>query len=367
MTRRFVPAGKPFDPRKNSLNLFRLILAAMVLFAHSWPIVGAGGGPSYQGENFGGWAVAGFFAISGFLITGSRMKHSAGEYILHRVARIFPAFLVCLAIMAFVFAPIVALVERGTLAGFLTTPTTPLNFVWANAGLHMMHYDISGTLSTVPYPSAWNGSLWTLYYEFLCYLIVWVLGGWAVFRRSAWPAVVLLALSVTAYANLDLVRRLGLNEDFVLLMRLLPFFLGGVIVHYVIGRFGVNRVVGVASVLVAAALISFIPGWGGQLAAPFLAYALLFLSTLIPQPSFIARNDVSYGFYIYAWPVQQLLVLAGADALGLPTYMVIASLITAALAYLSWIAVERPALRTVKRSRAVSSSTTPTARPSAAS
>lgn len=57
--------GAPLDPRNNSLNFIRLILALMVLFAHSFFIVGAGTGPGFKGENLGGWAVAGFFGISG--------------------------------------------------------------------------------------------------------------------------------------------------------------------------------------------------------------------------------------------------------------------------------------------------------------
>ena len=71
--------GTPYPFRKNSLNLFRLILAALVLFAHSWYIAGRGSGPSIQGENLGGWAVAGFFVLSGFLITRSRLRTSPGE------------------------------------------------------------------------------------------------------------------------------------------------------------------------------------------------------------------------------------------------------------------------------------------------
>jgi peptidoglycan/LPS O-acetylase OafA/YrhL len=344
--------GQPYPYRDNSLNLFRLILAGLVLVAHSFHIAGEGDGPSIQGENLGGWAVAGFFAISGFLITGSRLKHTAGNYIVHRVARIFPAFIVCLIVTAFVFAPIVALVERGTLAGFLSTPTTPLQYVWGNAGLHIFHYDISGTLATVPYPSAWNGSLWTLYYEFLCYITVWILGAFFLFRRFPLTVLsVLFAASVAAYANIDLVRRLGLDFDFELFMRLLPFFLGGALVHFVVARHGISPVVAAGALVLTVALIALIPRWGGQLSSPFLAYTLLYLATVIPQPAFIARNDISYGFYIYAWPIQQLLVLAGVAALGMPVYIILAAIVTAGLAYLSWIAVERPALAVVRPRR----------------
>ncbi len=341
-------AGSPFPYRGNSLNMFRLILAALVLFAHSWYIAGRGSGPSIQGENLGGWAVAGFFVLSGFLITRSRLRTAPGEFLLHRIARIFPAFLVVLLVTAFVFAPIALLVEQGSLSGFLTTATTPFEYVWGNLALAIEHYDIGVTLSTVPYPGAWNGSLWTLYYEFLCYLVVWLLGGLAVFRRSPVLIAVCFAFSVAVYAAIGIATRIGLDPSFALFARLLPFFLGGSLIYFVVERIGINRILGIASLAISLALIALVPRWGGQLAAPFLAYGLLFLATVLPQPKWIAQNDVSYGFYIYAWPVQQLAVLAGAAALGMPVYIAITVVVTFGLAWLSWVLIERPAMALVR-------------------
>lgn len=349
MTSRHALAGTPFPYRENSLNLFRLILAGLVLFAHSWYIIGQGVGPQIQGENLGGWAVAGFFVLSGFLITRSRFRTGAGDYLLHRVARIYPAFLVCLVVTAVVFGPIAALVENGTLSGYVSTPLTPMQYIWGNLGLNIVHYDIGATLDTVPYPNAWNGSLWTLYYEFLCYLIVWVLGAWALFRRSFAPAVVAFLLSVLVWANIGFAERFGVDGSFNLLFKLLPFFLGGAVAFLVIERFGINRWIAIGSLVVALASIVLIPHWGGQISSPFLAYGLLFLSTVIPQPRWIAKNDISYGFYIYAWPIQQLTVLFGGDRWGMPVYIVLTVLGTVVLAALSWFFVERPCMRRVRR------------------
>ena len=337
-------AGTPYPYRRNSLNLFRLILAAMVLFAHAFYISGAGEGPKLQGENLGGWAVAGFFVLSGFLITRSRLRTAPGEFLLHRIARIFPAFLVCLVVIAFVFAPIAALIEFGTLAGFLSTPVTPLQYVWGNITLYIDYYTIGRTLESAPYPGAWNGSLWTLFYEFVCYVIVWLLGGLAVFRRSAWPAGAAFVLILAVWIGIGLAQRWGLDDSFFLLAKLAPFFLGGAFAYFIIDRAGINAWIGLASLAVAAALILFVPRWGGQASAPFLAYGLLWLSAIVRQPGWIARNDVSYGFYIYAWPVQQLVVLVGGAALGLPVYIVITIALTLALAWLSWVGIERRAM-----------------------
>lgn len=336
--------GTPYPYRRNSLNLFRLVLAALVLVAHSYYVTGQGDGPHLHGENLGGWAVAGFFVLSGFLITRSRLRTPPGDYLLHRIARIFPGFVVCLVVIAFAFAPIAALLEHGSLTGFLSTPVTPLEYIWTNITLYIHSYTIGNTLQSVPYPGAWNGSLWTLFYEFLCYILVWLLGGLALFRRNALLAATVWILSVAVWIGIPLAQRAGLDASFVLFAKLAPFFLGGAVVYFIVERSGINHLLGVLSLIAAAALVFGVPGWGGQIAAPFLAYGLLWLSSVAPQPGWVARNDVSYGFYIYAWPVQQLTVLLGGAALGLPLYMLVAAVGTFVLAWLSWAIVERRAM-----------------------
>lgn len=348
--------GRPFPYRRNSLNLFRLVFAALVLVAHSYHTTGNGVGPIIKGENLGGWAVAGFFVVSGFLITRSRLRSSAGSYLLNRIARIFPAFVVVLVITAAVFGPLGLLLTQGSLAGYASTSPTPAQFVWGNITLYMHKYGIGGSLATVPYPDVWNGSLWTLWYEFACYILVWLLGSLAIFRRGPWVAIIAWAGTTALYASSDLVARLGLDADFSLLMKLAPFFLGGAVVYFVIEKHGVNAWIGAASVIVSVVLVLGVDRWGGQLAAPFIAYAVLWLSTLVPQPAWIERNDVSYGFYIYAWPVQQLLVVFGFGLSNDPwmfvLYNVVAAVITFGLGWLSWIFVERPVMAAVKGARA---------------
>jgi len=226
--------GHQLDPRVNSLNLIRLGLASMVLFAHGFYLAGDGVGPHVDGENLGGWAVFGFFAVSGYLITASRWSNSLGTFLVHRVARIFPAFLVCLVVIAVFFAPIGYLRQNGTLAGYLTTgPTTPAGYIFSNLMLHINANEIAGTPAGVPFPGAWDGSIWSLYYEFQCYLIVAGLAMISWVRRSPWGVAVAWILSVGAYAGWSRVvgPLLGGNADAQVLIKLLPLFLGGALVQ----------------------------------------------------------------------------------------------------------------------------------------
>jgi peptidoglycan/LPS O-acetylase OafA/YrhL len=341
--------GKPLDPRRNSLNLIRFVLAAAVLYAHSFYLAGAGTGPDIAGENAGGWAVAGFFTISGFLITASRFSNSFGTYLVHRIARIYPAFIVCLLVTVFVFAPLGFLAQNGGLAGYLTTETTPARFLFTNLFLEMRAFDVAFSPATVPFPGSWNGSLWTLYYEFQCYLLIGVAAMLPVVRRSVWPLLVLFTASVAAYANLDVVGPYLSEPGFALLLRLLPFFLGGCIIQLLSRRIGFHWLPGILSGVVAVVLIAVIPTWGGQLASPLIAYFLLWFSTVLPSPALIKRHDISYGFYIYAWPVQQLLAVYGLHELGLVGYNALAVIGTAVLALASWLLVERPVMRRVRK------------------
>jgi peptidoglycan/LPS O-acetylase OafA/YrhL len=56
------------------------------------------------------------------------------------------------------------------------------------------------------------------------------------------------------------------------------------------------------------------------------------------------RNDISYGVYIYHWPVAQAL-LVELPGIGMPVLLALTLLITAPLAVASWRFIEAPALR----------------------
>lgn len=340
-------------PRRNGLNLVRLLLAYTVLVAHGFPLSGLGEGPVVGGDNAGGWAVFGFFAISGYLITGSRLGNDVGTYVVHRVARIFPAFLVCLIATAFVFAPIGYIAQHGSLEGFLTTPTTPVNYVLSNLTLRMNTYTVAGTPGDVPYPGAWDGSLWSLYYEFLCYVIVGLLASIGFMRRSPIGLGAAYVASVVLWARLDFLGSYVENNfDLQMLARLLPFFLAGGLLFMLRRRLVLTWPLGLLALVASVASAVLIDGWGAQLAAPLLAYGFLCLGAVLPCPDFVRRNDVSYGIYIYAFPVQQLLMIAGAHAWPLAVFDLAAAVVVAPLAAASWFLVERPVMRRARRATA---------------
>ena len=338
---------RELDPRKNSLNIFRLVLALGVLIAHGCILAGRTA-PSWQGEGLGAWAVAGFFIISGYLITASRMRTHMAEYLVHRIARIFPAFLMCLVVTVVVFAPIGYYKTNGTLSGYLTTPNTPINYLYSNMFLRMGDYSIAGTPVGIPYPGAWNGSLWSLYYEFLCYLFVGFLAVIPIVKRSPWPVAIAFAVSVLAQIKVGAVDRLfGGSFDAVMMAKLLPFFLGGALVYMLRSRIPLRAVTGIGAGVMAYFCVVVSPAWGAQLAAPLFAVSILWLASIIPSPRLFATNDISYGVYIYTFPIQQLLAYYGLHQ-NLGLYFALTAALVVVPATASWLYLERPIMRHVR-------------------
>ena len=148
----------------NALNALRLVLATMVIVGHVPRLSGQGSDPALGVVKLGVVAVGGFFAISGYLVTNSRLHNSGGTYMLRRLARIYPGYLLCLVITAFPLAWIVS-VQRG---GWNLREA--VEAVVFNSTLVTVHGTVGATLAGAPDPTTWNGSLWTLPLELLCYI-----------------------------------------------------------------------------------------------------------------------------------------------------------------------------------------------------
>jgi peptidoglycan/LPS O-acetylase OafA/YrhL len=75
-----------------------------------------------------------------------------------------------------------------------------------------------------------------------------------------------------------------------------------------------------------------------------LAYLVLWLGCRLPLQGLFRRNDISYGVYIYAFPVQQLTATTVLARHGIILDLAAVSVFTAVPASLSWFVVEKNAL-----------------------
>ncbi len=99
--------------------------------------------------------------------------------------------------------------------------------------------------------------------------------------------------------------------------------------------------VAVSVVIVLAA--SLLPNYRLIGAIP-LAYAIIVSGALIHNKRLRLRTDLSYGVYIYAFPIQQLLVICGLVSLNPLVFFVLSTIATLPLAALSWFLVEKRAM-----------------------
>jgi peptidoglycan/LPS O-acetylase OafA/YrhL len=326
-----------FDPRDNSLNALRLVLASLVIVSHAWPLGGFGDDPMLGDLNLGAWAVAGFFAVSGWLITSSRLSTGLLDYLWRRFLRIYPAYLVCLVVVSFAFAPLSQLLGNGTFH-----PADGLSYVVNNIALAMRQGGIGDTLAEVPFPNEWDGALWTLFYEFLCYLGVAALVS-ALPRRLVRPgALVVLVVAGLVQAG---VRWGGVDAPTLVVdgSMLAGFFFAGAVLFLYRDRVEVSR--RMVAVAVLALLAVGLLHSGSVLAGLPMAYLCLWLGVRLPLRHVGRPNDVSYGMYIYGFPVQQTLALVGAQRLGVAAFVLLGIGCTVPLAVLSWFVVEKRAMR----------------------
>lgn len=326
--------GDRLSSRDNALNFVRLCLASAVILSHTWPIGGFGTNIT---EGFGGWAVGGFFAISGYLIAGSRMRSTLLPYLWRRALRILPAFWVCLIGVAAVFAPTAALI-----AGETYRVESGIGYVLRNAALSINQWGIDDTLMSVPFTGVWNSPLWTLFFEFAAYIVCGlILTVPALRKHGVLSTSVLFALIVVAQplANGPLEVTTGLYLNGV---KLGAFFTAGMLFYFL------REHIRIKTWLAPLALVAFVAlyatglaEWYGQL--PY-AFLVLWIGAVLPL-RIGSRNDISYGLYIWAFPVQQLIIVAGLGWLGPWGTALLALLLTIPLAWASWRLIEKPAMR----------------------
>lgn len=328
--------GTALAGRDNSLNAVRLGLAAAVILAHSWTIGGYGDSAlRWIGAN----SVNGFFALSGFLIAGSRLRHEFWPYLTRRAQRIFPGFWVCLIVIGFVFAPLGALIS-----GHGWHPFESLSYIRDNASLVIVTRDIGDSLAASPEGSNWNRSFWSLMHEFIAYLVCGALLGIAWVRRhlalAAAIVVILLPIAAVSVGDLDGPAHM-INDG----LRLLSFYFAGVLAYALRERIHTSHLVAIACAV-------------GVITAGFTSQTLLYALTPLPltylllhiggtwRTSIAAQEDVSFGLYIYGYPVQQILAMLGLGTIAPVSVFALVSLAcTYPLAVASWRLVEKPAMR----------------------
>ena len=325
---------------RNAFSGLRLALALAVVVSHAFSVTTGdpAGEPGMRltGFTLGEHAVNGFFAVSGFLVTMSLERRGARDYVLARTLRILPGLVVATLVVALGLG---AALTRLPVAEYLAAPEL-WRFVTGTLATFKSHASLPGVFEANPYRSP-LGTVWTLKYEVLCYLGVLAAGAVGVFRRG-WLAATLVAGLALALA-LAAALRPDLPKGVETALRLpLIFCAGGALYRYR------ARVRLAAWPLLGFALAGALQATPLYRPVLFLAesYAAIWLALApaLARPALDPSADLSYGVYLYGWPIQQAL---HALAPGLSAAALLAPSLALALgvAALSWLVVEKPALR----------------------
>lgn len=333
---------------RNYCDHVRLVAAALVFISHHFALQGHQEPISRVGS-WGSLGVLIFFSLSGYLVAQSVERDpNIVRFLSRRLLRIVPGLVVnvlfCILIVGGSQSSLPLLDYLGS--------SQTWNFL-RNIGF-WPHYELPGVFVSNPFPGSVNGSLWTLPFEFGAYLLLV-----CTMIYSGRFATVVLLLEWIAFSILSVYwhpsdpvplwgndLRNG-NHLFA------AFFFGALLTRAKAYGSLSMAVVGLS----AMALISNVNAlWDQLVITGLIASAIVALAIRPIEPSRVIKNDVSYGLYIYAFPVQQWVVSKLGSHRPLLTF-VVAAVFTCALAWCSWRWVERPALRfkpaAVKRATAL--------------
>jgi peptidoglycan/LPS O-acetylase OafA/YrhL len=329
--------------RQNNFDLVRLVAALSVLFSHSFLV--AEGSEAHEPFVWltGNQCVLGlvgvfvFFIISGYLVTASFCRKPApGRFMLRRGLRIFPGLAVNALICALVIGPLLTTQPLGAYLGSAELRTFLFNTVTLKSGAPplpgVLFADNSVGLIV-------NGSLWTLRYEIMMYLMIAVLGIFRLLRLST--CVVLVGIGLAAVYFEKLLTPFG---DFGEMAWLVGFFASGMCLYFLRDRIVFDWRLALVAV---AALVFFV--WIGRFIMLFPlagAYLVIWFSLRYDRAFDYARytGDLSYGIYIWGWPVEQCVMRASGGTANWWQILLCSVALVLPIAWLSWHLVERRAL-----------------------
>ncbi|WEK29793.1 MAG: acyltransferase [Candidatus Pseudomonas phytovorans] len=331
--------------RDNNFLIIRLLAATAVVVGHSFALSyleclsctdpGMQLGMPVPVHSLG---VEVFFMVSGFLIAASGERNSIREFYLARGLRILPGLLVCLFLMAFVLGPVVTSLP---LADYFSEGQVYKYFYSPLLIFNNAQFVLPGVTFTPRFQGvSVNGSLWTIPLEMRMYLVLGALV--LVARFCRWPTAVLTLAALLVALGLHRLHPAYAEYPF----KLVVCFLAGS------AFYSCRAIIPHAGWLLLACFSLFLLSKGGRFEvfafAILTIYATLYFA-YCPQlklPSMV--QDYSYGIYLYAFPIQQ--VLAGAMPWAGPYWLMLAAVPASWLAgYVSWELVEKPALAVRKR------------------
>ena len=324
--------------RENNFDLLRLAASLGVFFGHGSflydrHIIGFFGNTN----SFGSMSVLVFFFISGHLVYQSWQRSSGVlDFFKKRFFRIFPGLFFASFFSVFVVGLLMTRLDSMEFLKSEQVWQLFFNYAGAIASQHML----PGVFEETPFPKAVNGSLWTIKYEILMYVLLALFAvSIGVQRWKLVGLVIILALAVVFSSDFNFFNEIFRSGDFFIFG--LSFFFGALFCYFLtIKAFWI--------------WILFFIGWSLAIFGStrdiinigvclWLSCAVFFIAYFKPLIRFKLRYDLSYGIYIYAFPIQQAMTEICLDnGWGKAICLMVSLVLVTFFSLISWFFIEKP-------------------------
>lgn len=359
-----VSLGDKLDSRKGigpGFDFLRVVLATSVVAWHCDPLLSGGVGvldTTWMAWFLGYAILTMFFALSGLLIAGSALRHTAGNFLLNRGLRIFPALVVEVVLSAFILGPLFTSLTPGEYFSSVATWHYLTNMVG------LVNFQLPGVFSGHPLDLV-NLALWTIPYELACYAfmaVVMVTG----FKRHPnivfFCGIAVIAIGLVAVALAIPVEAPGFGHKVLSRLftsnrsRVFVGFTTGVAMYVWRHRIPYSAWLLAGAILVCVGIAAFGPGDRltypvvNLLAPPALVYLTAYAGVSnFPTLPVFHRGDYSYGIYLYGFPIQQVILSLFPGIQHGYVLFALSFPVIVLFSIFSWHVIEKPVLRLRKQ------------------
>lgn len=326
--------------KNNNFGFLRLLFATLVILSHSPELVDGNRSREiltmiFGPLTFGAIAVDGFFLISGYLLVQSFENSSLRDYIVKRVLRIYPGFIAAYLVCMFAVGPF---------SGGHPYALGLADYLGMLPRLAMLSPpDLKGAFASLPEPQL-NGAVWTIRYEFFCYGLVAALGLVGLLSRRlvmvGLALVLLLAMSALR-AKMTIFGAYWVEHPS--LIHFTALFCCGSAFYRLRDRIPYRP--GVAAAVAALLAALMFHRVFSEMAFAILGGYLIFWFALHVPTRYLSRvgreTDISYGVYLYAWPIQNLIIYNYRD-ISPWLLFALSTALAGVCGFISWTLVEKP-------------------------
>lgn len=327
---------------ENNLDLIRLVASLSVIAYHSFALNPQWGITDPVKYLFGymttgGLAVKVFFFISGLLVTNSLLsRNSIINFIVSRSLRVFPGLAFVVITTAFLIGPIFTTMP---IAEYFKT-NQPIVYVVKNLLLDTQ-YTLPGVFEKNNYGV--NGSLWTIHYEVLAYIILALLYVTKVGSSRLISSLLCLIVIIEPITPFKGILFAGSSNNAIYLLA--PCFALGALLAINKNYFHTN--IYIPFIFFATQFIFNDEHFSSLLLCISICLFSLHISSMRLIVGLHLKHDISYGVYLWGFPIQQ--IISQNSNLHPVLNIALSILLAIIMAFSSWFLVEKPAMRFAKK------------------